>query len=164
MKTMSSLVAIAAGILAVVLVANKRDENRDRARSLPSAPNRPSTSQPPQKPRGFGLPDLVIVRGWSESPSPVVAPGTHVRFRFQVQNRGTAPANGFIQVSGPGGHSGGFVGGLRPGETKTATVSYPFYSRGATHALRFTVDADNVIRESNEENNTSQPFTVRTSF
>lgn len=127
----------------------------------PPSPSRTPSPQPPPPPPA--LPDLVIASS-SRDCGPIVTPGTSCRFSFVVMNRGKAPYAGYIVVSGPGNVSGGFSGGLGPGETKTAIVDYPFYSRGATYTFHFTVDPDNVIQESDETNNTSATFTVQTSY
>jgi hypothetical protein len=107
------------------------------------------------------LPDLVIVSGMYEPASPV-APGTTVRFHFQVANRGPKAAAGFVRVSGPGNFSGGFAGGLSPGETREAIVDYPVYSKGTTYKLRFAVNSENTIKESNFDNNSSAEFVIET--
>jgi CARDB len=116
-------------------------------------------SGPPPGPEK--LPDFVIVSS-ERSPSGMVM-GTRVRFTFQVRNAGDAPYDGPIVVSGPGNQSGSIVGGLRPGETKSVMIDFPVFSRGATFSgVVFTVDPDHVVRESNENNNRSDEFTITT--
>jgi hypothetical protein len=122
-------------------------------------PNNPSSNPG----SATGLPDLIIANVSWEPHSPVVRPGTSIRFSFQIRNIGNASARGFVRVFGPGNYSGGFAGGLNAGETKIATIDYPVYSPGVTYRLSFTVDADNTILESDENNNSSGQFEIQTS-
>lgn len=129
--------------------------------------------EPPPSPGGAGgqgggdtgtteaLPDLVIV-SVSRTPSDPVPPGTTVQFSVTVQNRGNGGYPARIVVAGPGNYSGSFDG-LSAGQSKVARIGYPVHSPNATYGgLRFTVDPDNVIRESNETNNSSREFSIRT--
>ena len=128
-----------------------------------STPPPPTTTSPPPPPPPPppALPDLVITQV-SRTPSGVVAPGTTCRFSVSVRNRGEAAYGGRIVVSGPGNYSGGF-NGLEPGQTKVATVEYPVHSPGATYSgIVFTVDPDNVIKESDEANNSSGEHSIQT--
>ena len=125
----------------------------------------PTQQPPPPTPQTF--PDLVISSGKATPSGNLVAPGTILKFSFQISNLGEAavPSNQFIMVTGPGNISGGFSGGLQPGETKTATIDFTAHSKGAAYNnMLFTVDQDNIIKESNENNNNSQTFTVKTTF
>ena len=115
----------------------------------------PATSQP--------VPDLMITSVTWEPNSALVPPQTTVRFAIEVENRGSASASTTIVVTGPGNYSGAIIGGLQPGETKTASIDYPVVSPLATYTMSFTVDPDNVIAESNDSNNQSRQITIQTS-
>ena len=123
------------------------------------------TNQQSPPPGGSNArPDLIIANVWWEPNSPVVQPGTSIHFSFQIKNIGNAPTSHFVRVVGPGNYSGGFSGGLRVGESKVATIDYPVYSRAATYRFTFTVDGENTIPESNENNNSSRQITIQTSY
>ena len=113
---------------------------------------------------GGTAPDLAIVGGWWEPRSWIVSPGTTVSFNFKVKNLGNAPvpANSFVKVNGVGSYSGGFSGGLQPGEEKIANVEYPLYGSGQTYRMVFSVDPENTILESNEQNNQTREIVIRT--
>jgi subtilase family serine protease len=78
-----------------------------------------------------------------------------------VGNRGNAAWDGYIVVQGPGNAQGGFRG-LRPGESKEATVPLHAGSSGQITVgnIYFRVDPDNIMRELNESNNQAGPFSV----
>ncbi len=107
------------------------------------------------------LPDLTIIAG-SVSPQGMVAPKTVCKFTFHVRNVGNGDYDHTIMVGGPGIGQG--FSSLKAGETKTVVVEYTPYSKNATYTLKFKVDPDNVIKESNESNNESQTFTIKTTF
>jgi len=108
------------------------------------------------------LPDLVILSA-SVSPDGILAPGTVCTFKFQVKNIGQGDYPYYIVVGAPGGQTGGFQG-LNAGETKEATLTQTYYSRATTYEFSFTVDPDNVIKESDESNNKSQTFRIQTTY
>ncbi len=125
-------------------------------------PQQPLSQQPlPQQPKA--LPDFSIV-GVEVEPGTLVPPGTAIRFSVHVKNigNGALPQNAGLFVSGPG--TGGFIsGGLMPGETKVAKRDWKAAQSSTTWSgIVFTVDPDNVIEESNENNNDSDPITIGT--
>lgn len=118
---------------------------------------------PPPPPPPPALPDLVIEDvSWTPS-APIVTPGTTLHITIRVANRGDGAYPQTIVVTGPGNYSGAIVGGLGPGQSGTASIDFPLVSKLVTVTLRFKVDPDNIIRESNENNNESHEITVSTS-
>jgi len=112
------------------------------------------------------LPDLIILQSWYEPSSPDT-PGTTIKFHLVIKNIGSGevPSGSFILVTGPGNYSGGFSGGLLPGLTKEVIVDWPVYSKGVTYSnIIWTVDHDNIIKESNDNNNDSQPYVIQTTY
>lgn len=108
------------------------------------------------------LPDLVIISSLV-SPTGMVAPKTKCKFTVQVKNIGEAGYNHAISVGGPGIIGRGF-NSLEAGETKEVVLEYTLVSQNATKTLKFKVDPDNVIKETNESNNESQTHTIKTTF
>jgi len=136
------------------------------------SPDVPPTSEPkppenPPEPSPAALPDLVIIKGTMDPNVPIVAAGTTMKFIFEIQNQGAGevPSGYRVNVTGPGNYSNGFSGGLKPNETQTVIVEYPVVSPGVTYSnIVFTIDIDNVIPESNDNNNSSQAFAVQTAY
>ncbi|MCA6073992.1 CARDB domain-containing protein [Fulvivirga sedimenti] len=108
------------------------------------------------------LPDLVIISS-SVSPAGMVAPKTKCTFTFEVKNIGEGDYDHTIVVGGAGIVANG-INSLKAGETKKVIVEYMPYSKNATYTLKFKVDPDDVIKESNESNNESQTYTIKTTF
>jgi subtilase family serine protease len=107
------------------------------------------------------LPDFKIISS-SVSPQGMITPKTKCKFTFTVKNIGKGDYNGTILVGGPAPARG--FNSLKAGETKKAVVEYTAYSKNATYTLTFKVDPENVIKETNESNNESQTFTIKTTF
>jgi hypothetical protein len=108
------------------------------------------------------LPDIVFVSG-SQRPGFIIKPKSVATFVFKVKNIGQVDYNGFVLVEGIGGVSGGCQG-LKRGETKEVVVKFTAHSKSATYTLKFDIDPYNVIAESNESNNRSRAFTVKTTL
>lgn len=162
MKTKSQLKANSILFLFIILLTvSCGNRNKPNPQPPPDPPVQPQEPTPEPTPQTF--PDLVFV-GEAMSPSgPAVAPGTTLQFNFKVRNIGNASVTGGIAVSGPG--IGFISGGLQPGQTKPVTVNYTVHSKNATYNnLVFTIDPDNITKESNENNNNSRSFSVRTTF
>jgi len=107
-----------------------------------------------------GQPDFVIVSGRMDPVIPNVRSGTTMHFTFEVANQGTADVTGPITVTGIGDRSG-YISGLKVGETKSVTVDVPVYwSIGVRWNLQFTVDPENIWKDSNRQNNNSETFGV----
>jgi len=151
-----TLIVILLGVGAFI-IWKENEEQRRRQQQWQQQQQQQQWQQQPQV-----LPDLVIVGGDYAPASPAVKSGTTVRFRLIVRNIGTRLAGGFIRVTGPGNYSGGFPGGLGPGQERPAFVDIPLYGSNVTHTFRFRVDADNIISESNEVNNESGTFQIQT--
>jgi hypothetical protein len=149
-------------------------ESRRPMRVAPSAAVQPMTPQtvaplppPAEHPSAAdtptGHPDFVIVAQRMEPDGPMVRSGTQLHFVFEIANNGTAdvPPNGAIAIVGPGNSSGFVTHGLAVGETKEATVDMPVYGSMMTkERMRFTVDPDDIWKDSNRNNNRSQWFEV----
>jgi len=153
------------GVLLIYTCNSKQGGSQNEPRTAdpstetvqPISEEEPKEEEPIISPK---LPDMVIWSG-SRSPGGIVSPGTKCTFTFEVRNIGQESYNGTIMLGGPGIAAKGFSG-LDKGETKEATVNFTAASRGAKYELRFTVDPDNVIRESNESNNASQLYIIQT--
>ena len=155
-------------LLSVLLIYNcksKKSGSHNEPRSVDSSteavePMSEEESEDEESTAPPKLPDLVIWSG-SLSPGGFVSPGTKCTFTFEVRNIGLENYAGAIMVGGPGIAAKGFSG-LDKGETKEAVVHFTAHSRGAKYELRFTVDPDNVITESDESNNESQLYIIQT--
>ena len=108
------------------------------------------------------LPDIVFVSG-SQRPGLTIRPKSVATFTFKVRNIGKVDYNGYVLIEGIGGVSGGCQG-LKSGETKEVVVKFTANSKSATYTLKFDIDPYNVIAESNESNNRSRAFTVKTTL
>ena len=108
------------------------------------------------------LPDIVFVSG-SQRPGLTIRPKSIATFTFKVRNIGKVDYNGYVLIEGIGGVSGG-CHGLKSGETKEVVVKFTANSKSATYTLKFDIDPYNVIAESNELNNRSRSFTVKTTL
>ena len=115
----------------------------------PPSPTPTRTPSPTPTPT---LPDLAIIG--TPADIPTMKSGTTVHLEFLVTNYGKRGVTTWVWVACWGNHRGGF-NGLQPGETKVAIVDYAVYGDDATHSFTCMVDPDNVLEESNENNNES---------
>lgn len=128
----------------------------------------PGVSPPP---RIFRAPDLVIERVMLDPPRP--APGQLIRVRVTVRNRGTTPSGGGrvalwsnrSTTTGGEEDAAALIGRLEPGRWRVVSFNLRHNVRapieGGTYTCRIVVDHGNVIRESDETNNTlSLPYQV----
>lgn len=134
----------------------------------PEPPRNPQPREPvpkdPPKQEPTSLPDLVITeQSWTPN-SPIVTPGTTIRFFIKVENHGNASTTGGIRVVGTNGCEGFVSGGLSVREAKIAEINCPLHTPGATYGFTFTVDNENTIKESNERNNYGLKITIKTSY
>lgn len=142
----------------IILFSCGQKKVNPNGKTTPEVP--PIEEVPP--PEVIELPDFTIISS-SVSPKGMVAPKTKCKFTVKVKNIGKGDYNYAISVGGPGIVGRGF-NSLKAGETKEVVVEYTPVSKNATYTLKIKVDPDNVIEETNESNNESQTYTIKTTF
>ncbi|MEH6538417.1 MAG: CARDB domain-containing protein [Psychroserpens sp.] len=147
-------------IMTTIILFSCGQKKEDRNGKI--TPEVPPVVEVPQEIVSAKLPDLMIISS-SVSPKGMVAPKTKCKFAVKVKNIGRGDYNHAISVGGPGIVGRGF-NSLKAGETKEVVVEYTPVSKNATYTLKFKVDPDNVIKETNESNNESQTYTIKTTF
>ncbi len=114
------------------------------------APTKSQTTEP------GGIPDLLIEKITVE-PGLDVSVGTVIKFRLTIKNAGTGNVNPSFYILL--GNNAGFSGGLQAGHTKEVTIDWLAGTPG-TFDIVWMVDYGKRIEESNEDNNTSEKFTI----